>query len=304
MGSGFRAVSCTSGSACTAVGGASSNSIVTVSVPLAERWNGVSWSIEQSPAVHDGLLIGVSCASPRFCAAVGSRPSRTDPILVERWNGTGWSVQRTPRNRDALDLEGVSCSSRTACVAVGEYAAGGPNPGPLVERWNGGRWAIEPTATPRGARGAWLDAVSCASSSACTAVGGYNTPARSGLVLIERWNGTRWSIQRPARPARAAIPFPGGILSAVSCPSLSACTAVGGYFPVAGDGQAGGELSLAERWNARRWSVQPTPNPANSASGVSGSSFSSLSCPTVNVCTAVGSLNGVLPLAERWTGGR
>jgi hypothetical protein len=25
-----------------------------------------------------------------------------------------------------------------------------------------------------------------------------------------------------------------------------------------------------------------------------------VSCPTVNVCTAVGSLNGVLPLVERW----
>ena len=69
----------------------------------------------------------------------------------------------------------------------------------------------------------------------------------------EAWNGTTWRIQAVPLPHGA----PGGILTAVSCTSTSACTATGSNFSTAGQ-------TLAERWNGTRWRVQPTPNPANS----------------------------------------
>jgi hypothetical protein len=172
---------------------------------------------------------------------------------------------------------------------VGHEAYSG---GALVERWNGRRWSTERTAEPRNATAWGLDAVFCSSRSACTAVGVYNTDARSGLMLVERWNGVRWSIQRTPNPAGAMS----SSLSAVSCPSRTACTAVGGYYDAAGLHQR----SLAERWNGVRWSIQPTPTPA----GATGSGLSSVSCATVTVCTAVGSINGQLPLVERWTAPR
>jgi len=298
--SGLDAVSCTSRNACTAIGTAYSLSgISSVSVALAEHWNGARWSMQPSATVQDASLMGLSCASPRFCVAVGSKASRSNPVLIERWNGIKWSTQRTPSIPNPLYLAGVSCSAPSACTAVGDYAQfGGPQGGgALVERWNGRRWSIEQTAKPSRATGWWLHAVSCASKSACTAAGGYNTDARSGLMLVERWNGTSWSIQRPVSPAGAASGSPGSSsLSGVSCPSGTACTAVGGYYDAARLHQ----LSLAERWNGVRWSIQRTPTPA----GATGSVLSGVSCSRVSLCTAVGSINGQLPLVERWGSAR
>src|ERR1039458_10698773 len=52
-----------------------------------------------------------------------------------------------------------------------------------------------------------------------------------------------------------------GDLSGVSCVSVGACIAVGDM-----KNGAGTKVTLAERWNGRRWSVQATPNPAGALS--------------------------------------
>jgi hypothetical protein len=46
--------------------------------------------------------------------------------------------------------------------------------------------------------------VSCASASACTAVGDYYTSV-TRTTLAERWNGTNWTIQGTPSPAAAAL---------------------------------------------------------------------------------------------------
>lgn len=67
-------------------------------------------------------------------------------------------------------------------------------------------------------------------------------------------------------------------LSAVSCSSPRACTAVGNYLS-----NAFGELPLAERWNGTSWRMQPT-----ATSGYpNGSALLGVSCPRANVCVAV-----------------
>src|SRR6202030_1256015 len=86
--------------------------------------------------------------------------------------------------------------------------------------------------------------VSCPSKDACTAVGLADPGVTSGSTdLAERWNGTAWSVQNmPAAPQ-------GGSLVLVSCPTATACTAVGrtstGFF--------------AEGWNGSAWSSRGTP---------------------------------------------
>jgi hypothetical protein len=52
-----------------------------------------------------------------------------------------------------------------------------------------------------------------------------------------------------------------------------------------------------ERWNGKRWSIQPVPSPASTT-------LEGVSCPSPTVCTAVGTYNGGAPLAERWNGNR
>jgi kumamolisin len=156
-------VSCTSPNSCFAVGayGLFTDQIY---FPLVEHWNGSAWEIQPTPS-GNGLmwLVGVSCASPSACMAVG------DLGLAERWNGTAWTMQSTA-NVPAI-FGGVSCPSASACIAVGSTINGSNNP-TLAEQWNGIKWSVQTTPSfPLENNN--LDAVSCASTLACTAVGAY-----------------------------------------------------------------------------------------------------------------------------------
>jgi hypothetical protein len=44
--------------------------------------------------------------------------------LAEVWNGTSWAIQGTPNKAGYSDsaLAGVSCTSVSACTAVGAYS--------------------------------------------------------------------------------------------------------------------------------------------------------------------------------------
>jgi hypothetical protein len=82
------------------------------------------------------------------------------------------------------------------------------------------------------------------------------------------------------------------LLSAVSCVSARACTAVGSFFP----GRATPARSLIESWNGTAWTIAPSPKKRDTG-------LQSVSCLSASACTAVG-LQG-LPgrtLAESWNG--
>jgi hypothetical protein len=282
-------VSCTSGSACTAVGWWEQPGSHGTVVPLAEGWNGMNWSIEHMPNPTPGRLFyvnGVSCTSASACTAVGdyNPTGRKIVTLAERWNGTKWSIQHTPNPTvGASDLNGVSCASASACTAVGAHRG---SVSVLVERWNGTKWSIEHTPKQRRHFQGELYGVSCALASACTAVGNRGDGAKRGLVpLVERWNGTRWSTQ----PTPKMTPGLFNYLFGVSCPSTSACTAVG----------RDAHGTLAERWNGTKWSIQPTPH-ATGPLYLTG-----VSCASAHACTAVGFEHTTsTALAERWDGTR
>lgn len=224
-------VSCSSRNACMAVGDEEpgQNSTYAPDATLAERWDGKEWTIESTPNLPGGSeLNAVSCVShDDECTAVGdSDLSGTTMPLVEVWNGTSWSIQETQPPRSGISgyLEGVSCTSRSACVAVG-YGSVGQRA--LIERSQGARWSIMAASNPRHRSGE-LDGVSCASRNACTAVG----------YTVERWNGRRWSIQQAPTPGNRHF-------TAVSCPSTTACTAVG-----SGENPAQ-SFGFVERWTVK-----------------------------------------------------
>jgi hypothetical protein len=218
------AVSCTSASACTAVGLASSGGAL---VPLAERWNGRAWAVQPipSPAGADyGVLNGVSCTSVSACTAVGTYQATGGDYraFAERWNGTSWTVDSIPNPGDRDALASVSCTSASACTAAGDYDNLGTDL-PLVERWDGTSWTVQSIPEPAGQRYVPLDGVSCASASACIAVGSFNSPDVAPNSLVERWDGTTWTIQPVPSPAHAT----GSQLLGVSCTSATVCTASG-----------------------------------------------------------------------------
>jgi len=181
-----------------------------------------------------------------------------------------WVVQTTPypspSESDESRLEGVSCSSLTACTAVSSYAYKSETRLALIEGWNGTEWKIQSTPKPTGAKYVWPFGVSCESSTMCIAVGYYINEAEAQVPLAEQWNGTEWSAQTPPAPT-GAIHVP---LYAVSCTSSTECTAVGSYEPNPPDSP----VPLAERWNGTEWSIQTTPTPE----GAKASSLSAVSC--------------------------
>jgi hypothetical protein len=226
-------VSCTSASACTAVGYYvnSAGNVVT----LAERWNGKAWAIQATPnpVTSYSYLDGVSCPSASVCTAVGyyDNTAGYTQTLAERWNGKAWAIQSAPNfPGDYVQLYGVSCTSASACTAVGGYVTVAGSSGTLAERWNGKAWAMQSTPSPNGDE---LYGVSCTSASACTAVGSYY------YSVAERWNGKAWAVQATPTPSGAS----GTFLNGVSCLSASACTAAGSY-----NNSAGAAKTLAERY--------------------------------------------------------
>jgi hypothetical protein len=103
---------------------------------------------------------------------------------------------------------------------------------------------------------------------------------------------TKWKIEPTPNPASAEISG----LTAVSCTSGRACTAVGTHAKSLSSPSSG----LAERWNGKTWRSQAIPRPAKNTW------FFGVSCSTARACTAVGykhdGLPDAQPLAEAWNG--
>ena len=260
-----------------------------------------SWVVQQAaspPPVPTGNLSVVSCPSTGFCAAVGVRPTG---FMAAAWNGAAWRLTNipTPAHVKSPTLTALSCASRSFCVAIGSKSMLG---GGLwfAEIWSGGQWTMRSAAQPVAVKGVVLSGVSCQARTFCVAVGSRLNRRHLVVALYERWNGSKWSIQ-------AGPPSAGGSaseLSAVSCTSVRACTAVGSasvtrhvhrrlVFDVS---------PVAERWNGKAWTLQAVNDDS------SRHAFSGISCTSSTFCLAVGSggpgssptQSG--PLAERWNG--
>ncbi len=83
----------------------------------------------------------------------------------------------------------------------------------------------------------------------------------------------------------------------MSCPSVTACVAVGTYTKSA----AGGAIPFADRWNGKKWLVSALPVPK----GASDASINAVACVTATRCVLVGSYfagSNSASLAEVWNG--
>ena len=329
--SSLNAVTCVGTASCVAVG-----------TDLIEQWDGTTWSMVVGPnpvTSVDNQLADVSCATATNCVAVGSvgfssTYSGPPKTLIERWNGTSWSIVPSPNPAPKFGfgdaLSSVACPSAATCITVGHFGSG-----VLVEQQHGTTWSV--VATPKLAVGGSLQALTCASTTNCTAVGAN----QGGPTLVEHWDGTRWSI--------VASPQPGGFINslhAVSCAGADSCLAVGTYetvsaitpfvqrwngtswsvvplptdasqsrlasvscvsatncFAVGSYLDSSATKTLIEHWNGVTWSIVASPNP----SGASDSVLTGVSCPTATSCLAVGSYENATAagtLAERWNGAR
>jgi hypothetical protein len=171
LGSTLSSVSCTSKVSCTAVGSYHTKSLN--QRMLAERWNGDTWTIEETPSpveATESELEGVSCASADSCTAVGDVViSATSHASAERWNGTEWAFEKAASSSGDGILASVSCVSSESCTAVGWYSV--EQALTLAEHWDGATWAIQETPNAKKSRNSRLEGVSCPAKQSCVATG-------------------------------------------------------------------------------------------------------------------------------------
>jgi hypothetical protein len=201
---------------------------------LIEHWNGTGWSVVPSPGPTAArsqrayaILQAVTALSPRnvwaagYSGAVRSSGTRT---LIEHWDGRRWRIVRSPNVRSAGGvvndiLFSISGDQPDDVWAVGSWGSvpggyGGKGDHALVLHWDGHRWSR--TATPAIRRRGLLSGV-IARAGRAWAVGDRGLQPKQE-TLIERWDGTHWSV----------VPSPTGFsLAAATIASGGVAWAVG-----------------------------------------------------------------------------
>ncbi|MGB9113235.1 MAG: IPT/TIG domain-containing protein, partial [Acidimicrobiales bacterium] len=266
-------------------------------------------------------LTAVDCPSTTSCVAVGTyTDADTNTLaLAEQLSngawvptavtepatnplGTGPGYTTTGGGRATFNA--VACPVAGTCVAVGNYNDTNHVRYGLIDSLANSAWsasaAPEPSTNASGV-GAGTDtdthglanllSVSCATTTDCVAVGGYDDANGIAYGLIDSGSGSSFAASAAPEPAGAASDanaFAASELESVACPSVAACSAVG-YFT---DSTAPGfRFALADNLIGTTWSSTIAPQPANAGTDAETEQHadaSDVTCTTDGGCSMVG----------------
>lgn len=261
-------VACATRLSCVAVGNFTNS---TTHFLFAEKWNGGKWSLTSNPKIPQAdepfdtaSFTSISCPAVAFCLAVGnfSNENGSGPF-AEIWNGLHWTLTKpvpTPKGSSPSTTVSVSCDSRFACLAVGNYYTDfAEKEYALADLWVG-RWVD--VSPPQSRNIDPLSAVSCASATWCMAIGEQSTGINlQPANVAERWSDGRWTTYSRA-----------DFLSAISCSSSTFCMTIGQTsFPT---------TQVYATWIGKTWSRFKN-------FGVGGA-YAAVSCTSNAACTATG----------------
>jgi hypothetical protein len=228
---------------------------VIAAVPAAPAF-AATWSVTPTPDAGSGrnMFAAVDAISTTDAWAVGySGPDSApwvDRPLAARWNGSTWSLDSPPTPTGGGWLSDVDGNATGNVWAVGQSGGGA-----LTQRWNGTAWSTVPNPVPAGANGAVLEGVKTFDTGSAWAVGSATLPSSRPSVqtLIQRWNGTSWSIVPSPNPDQTQ-----NKLVAVDGVAADDAWAVGG---IGHDGYGGETVTpLVLRWNGSTWTRVPLPD--------------------------------------------
>jgi hypothetical protein len=168
------------------------------------HWNGTAWHSVFVPGYGtSSRLFGVAkvpdtsklWAVGEYEKVDAATGARTGGALIEKWNGKTWSIAAHTTNGEKLNS--VTAISDSSAFAVGDS----------VMRWNGTSWNLMPNAIPANNDYAVeLEAVTRAPDGNLWAAGWRNDPdTLSYSTLIERWNGSTWSVIPSADRGRSLL---------------------------------------------------------------------------------------------------
>jgi hypothetical protein len=289
-------VACATASSCVAAGSYTDSSDVLHAL-LAAR-SGTAWTATTAPQPPDAAtpamsyLDSVACTRASSCLAAGSYndSSGRHEALLETLSGTTWTPATAPPPADAdYDPEdilySVACPSASACAGAGYYTNSAGHSQGMLETLSGTTWTPTTAPLPADAAGnpqAVLYQAVCPSAAFCAAVGYYQDASGSGQGLLLTRPGATWTATKAQLPADpAADPYV--VLSAVACPTVNTCVAVGTY-----EATSGSQEGLLETLAGSGWTAALAPVPADAVPQPSAN-LDSVACPSASWCAAAGS---------------
>jgi hypothetical protein len=272
---GLDAVSCAPGLvlSCSVVDGGDSD-VWTLDVAT---WTETTVAV---PAGHSvGRLSGVSCPLVDSCQVEGvtfNAEDRSDGLYTDRVGGLRANSTQLPYELSPkAGLNAVSCV-QTSCMAVGGYSPTTGYDGSMAESMTGEQWS--PSIIPiSGGIGSIANSVSCVGPGWCEVVA-TNSDTASNHPLAATYSDGRWTIVALPTPAYVAGPGRGLSIDSISCPAIGQCEAVGWF-----EDASGLPKGIVEQLAGGTWSYW-FPDPTGSALAF----LTSVSCPAVGWCTAVG----------------
>ena len=285
-------ISCVSSSECFATSTSSADNIFDTSsgyniqpngpvlIQISDSSGSWTWSpvIQANSSVSGqqniSQLNSVSCVSGA-CYAVGLSNSGTGVVL---YSGSSWAEQTLPSG--VTDLNSISCSSSSNCVAVGIGGTSGTDPIDVFTTNTGSNWTLQDQSAI--SQLATFTSISCPTTLVCV-VGGTDSSGNSDIIGLNwsstnsNWAGTSYISYIPLITSELAV-------NSISCSSTTQCVAVGNLVN-------GGTYSLySTNGLSSSWSIGCSNNTGGCSSSISApmNTLTDISCSTSTTCIAVG----------------
>jgi hypothetical protein len=223
--------------------------------PLAEHWNGTTWStsLPAEPYTTDNYLYGVATPGSSNVWAAGYYVPAAGgyQTLVEKWNGSSWSIS-TSANPSTTDsrLQAVAAYNATTGWAVGFYN-GGSSIKTLTERTtdSGATWTT--VSSPNNTGDNYLYSVTAIPSSGgdMWAGGTFINTEGTAAPFTMKWNHGTSSWSMVSVPS--VFESGGNYLKAVKTLADGNAYAVGYYFNVTNQVFQ----PIAWQWDTVEWNI-------------------------------------------------
>lgn len=303
----LRSIACPSAGSCVAVGDyqdGSGHEQALIATESSGSWTAHRADLSSFSTYSDPYanLVQVSCGSTGNCAAVGSwrDAADNDEGLIETESNGTWSTSRPDLSHLASvasgpedTLSSVACPAAGSCTVGGHYldgSAGGGSNLPLLESETGGSWSPASEAplpnnasTTASTQYAYVDAIACASSGNCTAVGDYRAAGATvdtegfGVTATSGTWGSATQFSLPPGAAQNPYTYPGSI----ACTAPGSCV-VGGVYA---DSNGNYDVLIA-RLSTGSWTTASIPQPT--VSGLFPVAYASVSCAPGGYCGLAG----------------
>ena len=272
-----------------------------------------SWTYVDGPVPSDASTVdagvqlsALTCFDPTTCVAIGTYQDLNNVqqgMLLSLTDGS-WVATQAPVPSDAATdnevtnntehtrVKAVSCWAEGSCMAVGTYMVGATAryAGMALQLTNG-TWVTTKLTPPANAvqtSSPDVTTVSCDPTGTCVAGGKYlqSGAAFEGVQLLTNAGGSWTSSEADGLPGSPSyIPL---TVSAIDCPAVNQCTAVGNYY----ESDNGYRSAMVLQQSTSGWSGVVVPIPGDTGTAVT---IGALSCPAVGSCVADGTFQSGPP---------